>query len=327
MEYNDVGESEIDYLPEYSNLVPSKNYIKTNKPVNSLDYLKFHSEEYLKYKLEQKVKDRINGLNLGDKYIKEVFEIVYYNHKLLKERQSNNPGLTGPRVSDIISIVVYKIIKKYNLPVSHNEIFGKISLDKSKYLKFSNMIKVSEGGESLDDINKIVKREIDDFGGIDALDPTAYSYGNKLFNYLSFIISRLYEVFKYKPNSFKIKTEKVNLDTFFKNFENKKNNSTTLSLKEEDRNYLDNYLDSLKLLEEVKQEAKEIIFNRETRSESFYSFFGNRILSESLAAGIVKYLMEKRGVKINLQIFRENFKIPMSGISKAIKMIEEYIKL
>ena len=85
-------------------------------------------------------------------------------------------------------------------------------------------------------------------------------------------------------------------------------------------------IDSLKYLEEIKQEARVFILEKREMN-NFYDYFHNKILLECLAAAIVKYLLDKKGIKINLQTFRENFNIAISSISKASKMIQEYLKL
>ena len=78
----------------------------------------------------------------------------------------------------------------------------------------------------------------------------------------------------------------------------------------------------IKSIEELKQESKDLIY---ARTSQFYNFFAHKILKESLAAGIIKYLLANKDIKVNLQLFRDNFKISASGISKAIKLLEDYM--
>ena len=70
--------------------------------------MKFNSEEYLKYKFEQKVRDQIKGLNLDEKSTKEICEGGYYYYKKMKTIRG-----VSLKISDVISIFVFKVIKKY----------------------------------------------------------------------------------------------------------------------------------------------------------------------------------------------------------------------
>jgi hypothetical protein len=103
-----------EYVPEFSGypLVSRTNQLLNykRKPMTSLDYFNFNSEEYFKYKLKEKIKLKMNELKLiEEKYINEICEVCF---TFLKK---NNHF----KKSDIIAIVTYKIIMKYNLPFSH----------------------------------------------------------------------------------------------------------------------------------------------------------------------------------------------------------------
>jgi len=277
---NNIEYQEPEFIAEYTGQTSSKNYITKNKPTNSLDYMKLNSEDYLKFKLELRVKEKIKCLNIDEKYLKEIFEIINLNYKIFKNSM---------RISDIIPIVIYKIIKRYNLPIANNEIFEKLVLNKSKYLKLSNKIIVEC------DRNKS-ELEIEE------------SFKKNLLSLINFMILKLNENYRMKPNSLKIKIDLIILENCINNYK-----STS-------------YIDSLKYLEEIKQEARVFILEKREMN-NFYDYFHNKILLECLAAAIVKYLLDKKGIKINLQTFRENFNIAISSISKASKMIQEYLKL
>ncbi len=86
-------------------------------------------------------------------------------------------------------------------------------------------------------------------------------------------------------------------------------------------------------LTEIKSEARKLIAMKiqkinENEENDFFSFFYYyKILIETLSAAIIKVLLDRNGVKINLQTFKENFKIASSSISKGIKLVNEFIKL
>ena len=124
-----MNNDEQEYVPEYSLGKTTTNYANINKIKNTLDHMKFQDEEYKKFKLVQRIKEQIISLGLMEKYINEIIDMCYYYYKVNK----NIKGDDKVRIADIISIVTYKIIKKYHIRLSHAEIFQKLNLDKGKY--------------------------------------------------------------------------------------------------------------------------------------------------------------------------------------------------
>lgn len=109
-----------------------------SRPTNSLDFLKFNSEEYKKYKLTERIKEKINVFKFSEKYKNEIIDLcLHYKNK------SDTLGIQLP-FTDLIAIITYKIIKKNNLFFSQKELEEKLHLDKSKYLKFSNLITIGD---------------------------------------------------------------------------------------------------------------------------------------------------------------------------------------
>lgn len=183
MKIEDYELDDTDEINYHNETNGNKQYMFNNKIKTSLDYIKFQSEEYIKYKFDEKVRDRIKELNLGSKYFNEICEIAFYYYNINKNNSENKM-----KVSDIISIVTYKIIKKYNLFMTNQEIYQKINLNKRKYLKYSKYILVDIQEE---------KSERD--------------YLNKLNDFYNSLCSRLKEFSFLNPHAFKFKPS---LDVF-----------------------------------------------------------------------------------------------------------------
>lgn len=290
MEYNEE-EYVHEYVPEGPQYGTKFLSVK-RKPNNTLDYLKYKSEEYLQWKLKEKIIGKINLLKLSDKYINEIYEICERYYKKI-----------DVRISDIISIVTYKVIKKYNLHISHSELFEKLELDKSKYLKHANKITLGNTGmiESTND------------------EEMLYTYSKNLYNNITYMMNRLADYYKQNPKSFKLQSEEQ-IDRILEEvrFKFNYNKDSDLVIK----NTKGIYSDVINLMEESKIEAKDMVYDN-----SFYQSFNNKILNETLTAGLIKYLLKKRGVVVNLKTFKELFNVSPSSISKSIKLILEFNKI
>ena len=314
-----LEEDPYEYLPEYNQLnknVPSStsnyhNFLNFKKrPSNSLDYMKFQSEDYLRYKIENKVRDRIKELNLGNKIESQIVGICYNLYKKFKQNEKEKI-----RMCDLIPIVAFKFIKSNRIPISHKDAIEKLKLDKSKFLKFSNQIclgdeKVVFKFESAPNFNLKYADDTD-------LKEKVNAFNNKVYDYVSFLIQKLSEIYKSQPDSLKIKKDRGSIDFYLEKFEKIENVYSE-----------GQFFDILKILDEVKKEANVLILGKDSSDKysTFFDFFEKKILVEHLASAIVKRLSDLRGVKINLQIFRENFNIPISGISRGIKLVNEYLK-
>lgn len=320
-------EPEYEYIPEYSkdhrkyntnynpSFISSLNYKK--RPTNSLDYMKFQSEDYLRYKIENKVRDRIKELNLGNKLETQIFEIVFNFYKKFKEKSEKI------RLFDLIPIVTFKVIKHDRIPISNKTAIEKLKLDKSKFLKFSNRIQIENEGvvfkiEGEEFMNKNEKNLLDEEK---IFNTKTSDFNEKVFDYVQFIIQKLSEFYKNHPNAFKLKNSEKLIDFYFTKFDK----IETIQSK-------GNFFDFSKFLEEIKKEAKFLINGQidlntsQIHFNQFNEYFCNKLLVEHLAAAIVKKLSDIKGVKINLQTFKDLFDIPISGISRGNKMINEYYK-
>jgi len=304
-------QNEYDYMPEYTKKQSRSNYAYQDfkkRPTNSLDYLKFQSEDYLRFKIEHKVRDRIKELNLGKNLEMQIFESCFNFYKKFQEKFDEN--LEKIRLFDLIPIVAYKFLKFYKIPIY--DAIEKLKLDKGKYLKFSNQIRVGDVG------NIVYKIEDECFKFEDEkVDEKFGDFFDKLFQSVSFMIQKLSEFFKNNPKCLQIQKNESLIDFYFTNFE-----------KIENVHSKEKFFDNLKFLQEIKQEAKELIYahSKIDKKDPFYDFFYNKIPVEQLSASIIKQLSDQKGIKIKLQTMRDNFHISISGISRGIKMLKEYFK-
>lgn len=347
-------EDEEELVPEYS-FVKAEKFNSSKIPSNALDYMKFNSEDYLKFKFEQRVREQIKGINLDERLIKEIMELSYFYNKKLKSPELQPSSL---RVSDIISIVTYKLIRKYSLPFTHGQIYEYIKLDKKKYLKFSNLFSFGEINEvKTENVESPTKKSkkfyyessnLNDFQDHQSLKLEREKFYSKVINYLNYMINSLSEIYKYNPNILKFKISKSeeinsslslnlneNLNKFLENFNFNKNlkNENTHSdthlpsiINDKKQIFNFSFSDNLSNLQEIKLQAKKL-FSEHHIDIDFFTFFNNKFLIEIISAGLIKVLLERKGIKINLQIFKDQFRIPGSSISKATKLIYEFIKL
>jgi hypothetical protein len=283
MENNDQ-----DYFPEikFDEYSCNTNFLHVKVPSNSLDYMKFNSEDYLRYKFDNKVKEQIKELNLDSKLTKEICEYSFHYYKKVEK------GVTL-KIIDIINIVTYKLIKYYQIPISQNEILKILNLSKSKYLKYSTLIEVKKS---------FVEIKEDGIG----------KYFSELLQYSNYVIGKLIELYKCQPNILKMNLNHIDLTKYIQDF-NKSNLMETSS----------NFFDIAKILEEVKNLLKNMLRVGDYDID-FFNFFHNKVLKESLVAALIKHFLDKNGIRINFSVFKENFNIPASSVSNAHKLLKEF---
>ena len=191
-------QDDLDFIPEYSK--KNENFPTffqcMNKPTNILEYMKFNSEEYKHFKKQEKIKNDLRLLGLNKKYIDEIVQLSEYYLKKLKIK-----------FSTISQIITYKIIKKYQLPISLIDFFAKFRFDKSKYLKYSNLINLSN-----------VKLEENKSNVITLEEAEEYTYLQNLNEYLLYLIKQLIEIYKMKPGYFKVKNNDKLVDNYINEF-------------------------------------------------------------------------------------------------------------
>jgi hypothetical protein len=295
-----------EYVPEFSGypLVSRTNQLLNykRKPMTSLDYMNFNSEEYFKYKLKEKIKLKMNELKLiEEKYINEICEICF---TFLKKNDRF-------KKSDIIAIVTYKIIMKYNLPFSHSEIMEKLNLNKAKYIKFSKLVMVDYVKEKEDYL------ENNDHEKVRKVENFIYFMVNKLNNHFRAVqTDNMAQVPELKVTNIENILDLINFPTGIVNGITGTNGKI-----EKNENFYT--IDNAKIFENIKIKAKNVLYNNDTfliKCKDLLTF------PEIVAACLIKHLAKIQGLKINLKIFKDLFNIPSSSISKYGKLIQNYVK-
>lgn len=263
------------------------------KPKNTLDYLAYNDAEYSKYKLTEKIKTKLMPFNFDLKVVTEIIQICFKYQSQFK-------------LSVLLPIVIYKIIHKHNFPITMIELSSKINFDKSNYLKYSSQIVIKRDHQS--------------------------SYKDNVYNYISFIISKLIEVTRLKPriikytkNNKREKTKDKELDDLFKKYASSSQSKEGA------------FEDSDRLFNAVKSKCKEYIYSQpisligkknDDEDEDFFNkHFEKKIIDKHLSIAIVKAMMKKEGISINSADLRDLFAVSLSSISKGISFLKEYDKL
>ena len=117
---------EIEYLNETEEY-PAQRF--PAKPRNSLDSLKFTSEAYEAYKFNEQIRGLVKDFNFDSKVVNEITQTCARYKDSLK-------------LNRLLPIVIYKVIKKYNFPISLNELVSKKGFNISNYLKNSSSVQV-----------------------------------------------------------------------------------------------------------------------------------------------------------------------------------------
>ena len=107
--FSDNKSNEISYINEFYNGGNNQNIIYNfgnKKQRNIIDYLNINDEEYKRQQCYKKINFMIKGLNSLPNDI--INEIVYYSWYYFKK-------LSNKKLSTIVPIITYKIIKKYDI--------------------------------------------------------------------------------------------------------------------------------------------------------------------------------------------------------------------
>jgi hypothetical protein len=327
---------EYEYLPEFvaEPHLQHSNYLNIKrKPQNSMDYEKFQTEEYLKYKLDAKIKEKLSELKLNDKYLSEIAELsIFYfkkftKNKHFKSHKENKEGVCpNLKISELISIISYKVLKKYKIPISHHELCQKLKISISKFIKYSKLFEIHEN-----QVSKEIKCSLQEKNFFDDtfLDETKNmkndnEYQQTIISLFNLTLTKLENAYKSNPNI--LKTEKKNENLISNLFENysAEINKICSSLNGEKNGCKispNSFIDYSSIFENVKREAWEIINN-----VYFTINFKGRILNDSLVCGLIRLLFQNYSLKIKLSIFNDFLKVPRSGVSKATEMLNKYLK-
>ena len=337
-------DNEISYINEFYN--GRNNGINfydfaTKKQRNKIDYLNISDEEYKKQKCYKKILLMLNGLNELSKNILD--EIVYLSWYYYKK-------LSNKRLTTIVPIITYKILQKYDIQtVSLKDLKTKINFSYKKYFKNEKLF-----GE----LNSVVRLKMSskNYKYNNNINNIIYSikqpYSELVFNSFSKYINLLKDKSQ-KP----VSTVKINKKKLSRNKNNKLIESlyTKISKDENDINELytnPTIIELNKCLDECKSliyNAKKICTDNnkdELMSETnatnqtinlkeenvkiywentFNNFFQNKIDKDTLALGLVKYLIDKSEIiSLSYKKMNDIFNCSIYKIKKAILYIIDY---
>lgn len=337
-------DNEISYINEFYN--GRNNGINfydfaTKKQRNKIDYLNISDEEYKKQKCYKKILLMLNGLNELSKNILD--EIVYLSWYYYKK-------LSNKRLTTIVPIITYKILQKYDIQtVSLKDLKTKINFSYKKYFKNEKLF-----GE----LNSVVRLKMSskNYKYNNNINNIIYSikqpYSELVFNSFSKYINLLKDKSQ-KP----VNTVKINKKKLSRNKNNKLIESlyTKISKDENDINELytnPTIIELNKCLDECKSliyNAKKICtdnnkdelmsetnatnqtINLKEENEKIYwentfnNFFQNKIDKDTLALGLVKYLIDKSEIiSLSYKKMNDIFNCSIYKIKKAILYITDY---
>jgi hypothetical protein len=296
-----------------------------SKPENTLDFLQYNTDEYKKYTLKQKVLAELSFFPLSDKYIIEITDTVFSYKKKIRWN-----------IRELIFIHAFYVIRKYNLPISHYEFMQKTQLSVGSFFKFDKEIKHINSKETLliQQANQIInKPTLDQFSNnslakndgiiiMKKINTKNDSFSEKIYELFCENLNKLKNYSESFPEIFKLKLNEKYENNILESVSNQYENSKV------HRNLL-HYLNTKKdifdisiILNTVKNKSKALIY-----SNTFKEELENHILKESLVAAMIKHFLKEEGIKISLSNLSKVLKIGSSGVSKASKILKNYIKI
>ena len=261
------------------------------KARNTLDLLNFSGEEYEYAIMKKRLNQKLSQFNFEQKINEEIINICFLYRKTMK-------------LYRLFPLVLFKIIKKYKLPIQMKNLKKSVKLDMNNYFKNSNnvLIEINQNDES--------------FEGI-------------LFSYIEEYINKLVKLSKTNTRIFKKKTnEKENIL-----LTQKINQISSILI---NSNFSSNncFYDYETELNRVKMICKNKIYGTNKtiikikEENDFEEFFSGKIQNKILALSIIKYeISENCDFTISLKNLHQIFDISTISISKGINLLKQYIKL
>ena len=348
--YNDNG----TYYPnEYVKNEYNFCYSKKHKTI--IDYLNFNSDEYKKYKMSQKIKLMLYGLNsLSQSNIDEICYLSWYYSQKLSHK----------KLSTIVQIIVYKIIKKYNIKsISLKDLKSKINFRYKTYLKneklFAELDNHKNINISINSINTNVNTNKDILNknsyhknniisnNIYCIKiPSIPNYSDSVYNSTNKYIKTLKEKSQSQSNKIKLKGKKGNknnmiIEQIFEKFKTDENNVKELyyspvifelnkcqeqckcfiynnKLTSSDKNNDETINGNIISL---KEENEKILSDRNI----FEDYFKDKVNSDILGLGMIKYFIDKNKIIIlSYNIIKEIFNCNIHQVKKSIFYINLY---
>ena len=352
--FSDNKSNEISYINEFYNGGNNQNIIYNfgnKKQRNIIDYLNINDEEYKRQQCYKKINFMIKGLNSLPNDI--INEIVYYSWYYFKK-------LSNKKLSTIVPIITYKIIKKYNIKsVSLKDLKQNINFSYKTY--FQNEKLFSE-------MNSVVKNKENNFKFNNNINNIIISKKQSFPELVLGSINKYIDLAKDKiqihPNIIKFKRNKWQKDNNYDNNKlNKKKSDYKLieslfsKISKNENNTKELYSNPVILeLNNCLMQCKSLIYNNiqvfvekdELMSETnmtnqtinlieenekklydektFNKFFENKIDNDNLGLGLLKYFVDKNeNISLSYKKMQKIFNCSIYQIKKSILYINEYI--
>ena len=321
------------------------------KQRNSIDYLNINEEDYQKKVCYKKINFMLKGLNsLSNDIINEISFLSWYYSKKLPNK----------KLSIIVPIITYKIIKKYNIKnVPLKELKEKLNFRRKTYFKNEKLFdelnmnliqnKSNNKFKFKNNINNIISKK-------QAYSELVLSSITKYIKLMKEKIDTQPNLIKYKNNKLiinkgSIMNEKLYYETIESLFDKISNNEN--KTKELYSNpillELNNCLEQCKsFIYNNKQISKENNIKIEQMSETnftnqtinlieesdkksydennFNEYFENKIDNDNFGLALIKYFIDKNdNIGLSFNKMKEIFNCNICQIKKSILLIKEFI--
>ena len=359
-ESNNMNNDNGMYTNEY--VKNEYNFFQPRKPKTIIDYFNFNSDEYRKFKMYQKVKLMLYGLNsLSQSNIDEICYLSWFYSQKLSHK----------KLSTIVQIIVYKIIKKYDIKsISLKDLKNKINFRYKTYLKNEKLfpelnnqkninisvnIKTNSNTNTNENINKDMlnkkshNKNIIISNNIYCIKhPNNSNYSHSVYNSIKKYIKTLKEKSQIQSNKIKLKNKKGNkndmsIETIFEKF------------KTDEKNIKELYCNPVIFeLNKCQEQCKCFIYNNKRTSSDnnngetingniinlkeenekilsdeniFENYFKDKINSDILGIGMIKYFIDTNKIIIlSYKIIKELLNCNIHQVKKSIVYINLYNK-
>ena len=348
--FSDNKSNEISYINEFYNGGNNQNIIYNfgnKKQRNIIDYLNINDEEYKRQQCYKKINFMIKGLNSLPNDI--INEIVYYSWYYFKK-------LSNKKLSTIVPIITYKIIKKYDIKsVSLKDLKQNLNFCYKTYFQNEKLF---------NELNSSAKNKENNFKFNNNINNIIISKKQSFPELVLGSINKYIDLAKDKiqihPNIIKFQSNKRQKDN---NKLNKKKSDYKLieslfsKISKNENNAKELYSNPAILeLNNCLMQCKSLIYNNkqvciekdELTSETnmtnqtinliedndkklydentFNKYFENKIDSDNLGLGLLKYFVDKNeNISLSYKKMQKLFNCSIYQIKKSILYINEYI--
>ena len=346
----DNKSNEISYINEFYNGGNNQNIIYNfgnKKQRNIIDYLNINDEEYKRQQCYKKINFMIKGLNSLPNDI--INEIVYYSWYYFKK-------LSNKKLSTIVPIITYKIIKKYNIKsVSLKDLKQNINFSYKTYFQneklFSEMNSVVKNKENNfkfnNNINNIIISKKQSFPEL------VLGSINKYIDLAKDKIQIHPNIIKFQSNKRQKDNNKLNkkksdyklIESLFSKISKNENNTKELysnpvilelnnclmQCKSLIYNNIQVFVEKDELMSETNMTNQTINLIEENEKKlydenTFNKFFENKIDNDNLGLGLLKYFVDKNeNISLSYKKMQKIFNCSIYQIKKSILYINEYI--